>query len=81
MGKRQNRRSISIRPDVYLTARVQAHNEGVSLSRWTEAIITEALRRAGVPICDRDYAIAELFQTRDKTHKKREEHQSQYFTF
>lgn len=57
MAKRQTRRSISLRAQVFATVQQHALDRGVSACSFVEAAIVNALTAAGVDVIPRDEAL------------------------
>lgn len=60
MAKRQSRRSVSFRAEVFVRLHDAAVADGTPLSAFVESIVTAALDRASVPAVSRDDALRRL---------------------
>lgn len=60
MSKKQTRRSISFRAEVYATAVAHARERGVSVTSFVEAAVVNALNAAGATMLERGEAIERL---------------------
>ena len=60
MGRSQYRRTVSMRPEVYLRAQALAEVRATSLTRLVEELVERACAAAGVPEIDRETARAAI---------------------
>ena len=74
MGKKQTRRSISIRGTIYARIKNYCDAEGIACSAYVEKLVTEALDAAGVPVVK----VAPAYPKRVRPEP---EITSQHFTF
>lgn len=57
MSKRQTRRSVSFRAEVFERIRRHCEKEGVSITGWVEGTLTSFLNHQGAPQVSRDEAL------------------------
>lgn len=60
MGKKQHRRSLSLRPEVFARLRLAAHGNDMSITAYAEQVLMVFMDTSGVPRMNRDDALVAL---------------------